>query len=390
MGRLLLRDAVLLDPEAAAPEPGGLLVENGRIAARLRRGEAPPAEAKTVDLGGRWLAPGFIDLHFHGGLIFPEGRSLGTALDDAARALVRHGTTAFLATTVAWPAGDFVRRVTQLASIMTQQSAPGAVALGIHLEGPWINPEAAGAQPPGAIRGYDPVEAEQVLDLGMDLVRMVTFAPEVSGGSELQAALTRRGIAMALGHSLASASEAREAAARGARHVTHLFNAMRVMHHREPGLAGVALVDEGLSFDLICDGVHVHPSMIALALRAKPDGLILVTDRVDPPGLAEGGGDSGFGSGPLRDDGQALRLADGRLAGSRLTQDRALRNARELGGMTLLDAVAACSLRPARVLGIESERGTLRPGARADFAVLDDAALVAETWVRGERVWQAG
>jgi N-acetylglucosamine-6-phosphate deacetylase len=390
VGRLLLRDAVLLDPEAAAPEPGGLLVESGRIAARLRRGEAPPAEAKTVDLGGRWLAPGFIDLHFHGALIFPVARGPGAALDDAALSLVRHGTTAFLATIVAQPAGDLGEFVTQLASIMTQRSTPGAAALGIHLEGPWINPEAAGAQPLAAIRAYEAVEAEQIFDRGMGLIRMVTMAPELSGVSELQAALARRGIAMALGHSLASASEARQAVERGARHVTHLFNAMRVMHHREPGLAGVALIDEGLSFDLICDGVHVHPSMVALALRAKREGLILITDRVDPPGLAEGGSAPGFGSGALREDGLALRLPDGRLAGSRLTQDRALRNARELAGMTLLDAVAACSLRPARVLGIESERGTLRPGARADFAVLDDAARVTETWVEGNCVWRSG
>lgn len=380
---------MLLDPEAAAPESGALLVVDGRIAARLRPGEAPSAQARSVDLAGRWLAPGFIDLHFHGGLIFPGAREPAHALDDAARSLVRHGTTAYLATTVAWPRTDFGQRVTQLASIMTQRPSPGAAALGIHLEGPWINPEAAGAQPRAAIRGYDPGEAEEVFDRGLGLVRMVTLAPEVTRASELQAELARRGIAMALGHSLAGLSESAQAVERGARHVTHLFNAMRVMHQREPGLAGLALTDARLSFDVICDGVHVHPSMLSLALRARPEGLILITDRVEPPGLSEKGRDAGFGSGALREDGAVLRLPDGRLAGSRLTQDQALRNARDLAGMTLLDAVAACSLRPARVLGIESERGTLRPGARADFAILDQAARVTETWVGGECVWRA-
>jgi N-acetylglucosamine-6-phosphate deacetylase len=389
VGRLLLRDAVLLDPEAVAPEPGGLLVAKGCIAARLAPGEAPPAQAEVVDLGGRWLAPGFIDLHFHGGLVFPQAQGPEAALDDAARSLVRHGTTAFLATTVAQPPAELGPRVTQLASIMTQRPFPGAAALGIHLEGPWINPEAAGAQPRAAIRGYDALEAEEIFDRGMGLIRMVTLAPEMRGAAELQAALARREIAMALGHSLASASESRQAIERGARHVTHLFNAMRVMHQREPGLAGVALVDDRLSFDLICDGAHVHPSMIALALRAKGEGLILITDRVDPPEPGEEGRDPDLGSGMLRDDGTALRLPDGRLGGSRLSQDRALRNARELAGMTLLDAVAACSLRPARVLGIESERGTFRPGARADFAVLDEQAHVLETWIGGKRVWRA-
>jgi N-acetylglucosamine-6-phosphate deacetylase len=156
---------------------------------------------------------------------------------------------------------------------------------------------------------------------------------------------------------------------------------MGALHHRAPGLAGVALTDDRLTCDLICDGVHVDPALVDLAARAKGEGLVLITDRVELP---DGPAERSFGSaGAVQDDGEALRLADGRLAGSSLGLDRALRNAERFASMTRLDAVAACSLRPARVLGVESERGSFRPGARADFVILTADGSVRETWVGG-------
>jgi len=383
VNRVVLRNAVLLDPETPSPETGDLLLEGGRIAARLGTGERAGSDARNLDLAGSRLAPGFIDLHFHGALAFRDASDFEVVLDDAARSLMRHGTTAFLATTVAWPAPELAARVTRLAAVLDGHSARAASPIGIHLEGPWIRSGAAGAQPRAAIRPFDPAEGEEILARGEGWVRMVTLAPEVEGVAVLEAALGRRGIAIALGHSLADAEQVLAAIDRGARHVTHLFNAMGPMHQRAPGLAGVALGEERLTCDLICDGVHVHPAMVRLAARAKGDRLILITDRVDPPG----GESEGFGSGPVRDDGTAIRMTDGNLAGSRLTLDAAVRRLREAAGLTLLEAVAACTLRPARVLGIESERGTLRPGARADFAVLDDEGRVLETWIAGQRAW---
>jgi N-acetylglucosamine-6-phosphate deacetylase len=387
VARVLLRNGEILDPEGHAPVRGDVLLEDGRIRAHLRPDDAVPDDAAVVDLNGLRLAPGFLDLHLHGSAVFHDASDFEAALRADSASLARHGTTAFLVATPAWPRTLLARAVTRLASIVSIGSWPGAEPIGLHLEGPWINPGAAGAQPREGIVPFSGEASARVLDCGEGSIRMVTLAPEVEGAAMLQAELSRRGIAAALGHSLASAEATAEAVERGARHVTHLFNAMGTIHHRAPGLAGAALSDDRLSCDLICDGVHVHPEMVAVAARVKGDGLVLITDRVDPPETA--GGTRSFGSGPLRDDGTAWRLEDGRLAGSRVRLDAALRNLLTFAGVSPLEAVAACSLRPARVLGIESERGSLRPGARADFAVLDDSLRVRETWVAGRRVYSA-
>jgi N-acetylglucosamine-6-phosphate deacetylase len=234
------------------------------------------------------------------------------------------------------------------------------------------------------VREPDPTEARDLLAGAEGLVRMVTLAPELQGTAALQQILERAGVLVALGHSLASSEDVDAAVRRGARHVTHLFNAMGTLHHRAPGLAGAALADDRLSCDVICDGIHVDPRMIRLAARAKRELLLMITDRIDPPAR-----ECAFGSGPLHDDGAAWRLADGRLAGSRATLARSIATVRARGALTRLEAIAACTLRPARLLGLEAEIGTLRAGARADLALLDDRDALLETWVAGRRVQPA-
>jgi N-acetylglucosamine-6-phosphate deacetylase len=379
--RVCLHGAVLLDPEKSHPSPGGLLLRGDRIEARLAPGERGPEDARAVDLGGRGLAPGFLDLHFHGSLVFHDAAGFRDSLAASSRQLARHGTTAFLATTVAWGAQELARRVEALAGQVARGGFPGAEPIGIHLEGPWLSARAAGAQPAASIRGYDRKEGREVLARGRGAIRMLTLAPEVAGAAELLEDLASEGVLASLGHSHAGLAEIEQAIAGGARHVTHLFNAMAPLHHREPGLAGAALADERLTADLICDGAHLHPAVVRLAARALGERLVLITDRIEPG--PEGGS---FGSGSLRDDGVALRLPDGRLAGSRVTLDLALRNAQRFAGLSLLEAVAACTLRPALRLGVERERGTLRPGARADFAVLGPDGSLSATWIGGHLV----
>lgn len=383
MTRLLLMNARLFDPEACGPRAGALLVQEGRIAGRPSPDEAASIDAERVDLGGAGLAPGLLDLHFHGALPFAGSHDAASCLEQASASLVRHGTTSFLATTVALPGPELHDLLSALAPVVARGSWPGAEPIGIHLEGPWIAPGAAGAQPAGAIRPADPREVDEVITQGAGTLRMVTLAPEVPGAEALLAALSRARIVAALGHSLASQGEIAAAIDAGLCHVTHLFNAMGPLHHRNLGVAGVALTEDRLSCDLICDGVHVHPAMVRLAVRAKGERIMLITDRIDPPA----GSAPSFGSGEIRDDGIALWLPDGRLAGSRLFLDQALANAQRFGALSLHEAIAAATRRPARLLGIESERGTLRVGARADFFVFGPDAKVRETWIGGRCVY---
>jgi N-acetylglucosamine-6-phosphate deacetylase len=378
--RLWLRNALLVDPELNEPAPGGLLLEAGRIAARLPAHAQPPADARELDLGGALVAPGLLDVHHHGSAIFARQGELASAVAHDARFLARHGVTGFLVTSVAWPAPHLAAFVEGAAEAAAEPVADGAVPLGLHLEGPWINPAAAGAQPGSGIRPFASAELESLLSRAAGAVRMLTFAPELAGAPELAEALARHGVVGALGHSLSRVTDAERVIERGARHVTHLFNAMGGLHHRELGLAGVALTDERLSCDLICDGEHVAPPVVRLAARVLGERLLAASDRIEPPVGAD------FGSGPLRDDGRAIRLPDGRLAGSRLTLDRAVTNLLDFAAMGLCEAVAAASLRPARLLGLERERGTLRAGARADFAFLEPDGSVRETWIGGQRV----
>lgn len=387
MSAKFLHNLEILDPELAASQQAGVLIEGGRIADLLLANARPPAGVEAIDMRGFALAPGFLDLHFHGELIFARENALAGALARTALSLVKQGTTGYLATTVAWDDARIEMFVTQCRAEMTQSRQGAAELLGVHLEGPWINPAAAGAQPRASIKHYDATEGGYVLDSGRDVIKMVTFAPEVQGSRELLEALRRRDVIASLGHSLARQDEIDALVNAGMTHVTHLFNAMGPVHHRDPGVAGWALADDRVTCDLICDGVHVHPAMVRTACRAKGDRLLLITDRIDAPEISGSQGSSSFGSGPIHNDGQAIRMADGGLAGSNLSLDRAIRNAQAFGAMTRVEAIAASTLRPARLLGIESERGTLRVGARADFAILDADDQVRETWISGERVF---
>jgi N-acetylglucosamine-6-phosphate deacetylase len=380
----LLADATLLDPEAPAPVRGGLLVEEGRIAARLPAGAGGPGDACRIDLAGAPLGPGLIDVHHHGEVVFRPADDALDALRATSASLVRHGVTGFLPTTLAWPAPELAARVESLAAALDSAGGwPGAEPLGLHLEGPWIRPEAAGAQPADGIRGIDRVEVHGLLDRAAGVVRIVTLAPELTGSAALLAELDRRGIVPALGHTLASPAQLEAAAAAGARHVTHLFNAMGTLHQRGPGVAAAVLADDRLSCDVIADGVHVHPAWLRVASRVKGEQLLLITDRLDPPD----GASQWVGSGAITRHGGAWRLADGRLAGSRLALHDAVWNCVSWSVMrTRHDALRAATLAPARLLGLEAERGTLRAGARADLVLWGEGREPLAVWVGGRLV----
>ncbi len=408
--KLLLEGAELLDPESERPAGATLLVEGGRITARLPADRVLSVDALRVYLDGLKLAPGFLDLHHHGALATAAGPEVGAVLREVSEELAGEGTTAFLATTVTGSSEAMTRVVAELTRSLDAGNWPGAEPLGVHLEGPWIRPEVAGAHPAHRARPFDARQDRPLLDRAGPWLRAVTLAPELPGSDALLVELRRRRVVAAVGHSLASGEELERAIGEGLAHATHIWNGMGAFHHRQPGLAGLVLADDRLGCDLICDGIHVHPAIVRVTQRVKRDRLALITDRVmtaswearagnraagrsgvvgASPSEGHAGPDRGAGPaglGRLREAGGAVVTEDGRLAGSSLRMDAAVRNYRAFTGVDWMAAIRAATLTPARLLGIERERGTLRPGARADLVVLDSRGWVVATLVAGRVV----
>jgi N-acetylglucosamine-6-phosphate deacetylase len=333
------------------------------------------------------VVPGFVDLHVHGG----AGRDIMEGGDAAAHVALlhaRHGTTALLATTMTAPEGDLTTAFAGLAPLFTSPRGRGAPAerdqpagarvLGVHLEGPYINPDQLGAQPPFA----RPISADELARLhAVAPIRLITVAPEVPGHMDAIGDLSAAGYKVQIGHSTASYEDGVNALSRGASGFTHLFNAMSGMHHRKPGLVGAALAHAEHA-ELIVDLLHVHPGAIRAALRAIPR-LFCVTDSTAAAGMPDG--TYRLGRHTVTKCMGGVRLADGTLAGSTLTMDQALRNLVDVLGLDLAEAVKRVSTHAADYLGI-SERGRLEPGAWADVVVLDHDLAVTAVYTEGNSV----
>ncbi len=371
--------AQLHTPEGLAPGRA-LLLADGTIR-DIVADDAVPATARGSRLAGGTLAAGFIDLQVNGGggVMFNDAPTAATiaAIGRAHRAF---GTTGFLATFISGARADMARAVAAVREAM-DAGEPGV--LGIHFEGPHINPARRGAHDARAIR--PPAEGD--IDLLASLATgrtLVTLAPECVTPADV-AALAARGVIVAAGHSEADADTMDTAMAHGLTGVTHLFNAMGPLGHREPGAAGAALTRDRLACGIIADGVHVHWDVLRLAWRAKPRGtLFLVTDAMAPVGAPDAGVIR-IGNETVRTVGGCLRLADGRLAGSLLDMGQAVRNCVMHAGIPLADALAMASAYPADFLGLGESRGRLAPGLRADLVWLDDNLRVRATWIGGAR-----
>ncbi len=344
--------------------PGWLHLDGDRI---VEVGEGAPPRPPDVDLGDSTVVPGFVDLHVHGGggASFDSGTS--DAADVVAATHLAHGTTSMAASLVTDTRERMVDAVRELALLVQD----GRLA-GIHLEGPWLSPQRSGAHQPGSLTTPDPASVDALLAAGDGAVRMVTLAPELPGGIDAVRRLVDAGVLAAIGHTDATYDEARAALDAGARLGTHLFNAMRPLHHRDPGPVG-ALLDSPVDVELIADGVHLHPALLRTVFAAKPGQCILVTDAMAAAGAPDGDYALGQMAVEVRDG--VARLAspdgDGAIAGSTLTMDAAVRFAVRTAGLPLLDVVHAASTAPARAWGL-ADVGALEAGRRADLVVLDD------------------
>jgi len=365
-----------------------LAVEDGLISEVSSRSTTEvPANASLIDFGDAVLAPGFVDIHIHGGAGVDAMRASQSELPRLGRFLTTHGVTGYFPTTVAAPldatcaALERLADAIEAASTATNDNPVQARPLGIHLEGPFLSHKRRGVHPPENLVAPTLEIFERLWQAARGHVRMLTIAPEIPGAMEVIAEAARRNVCVSIGHSDAEMPIAQEAVKAGARHATHTFNAMRPLDHREPGIIGEVLSDDRLSADIIVDGIHLAPPVVKLFLRAKGRELaVLITDAISATGMPDGR----YQLGPIEVDVKDGKcMSNGSLAGSVLTMDRAVRNVTQFSDWSLRDALRAATLNPARALGLAGHHGILSRGAEANFNVLSQAGEVLKTIVRG-------
>jgi N-acetylglucosamine-6-phosphate deacetylase len=364
--------------------PGAVVVERGRIAAVLDARPSPAPDHLALDRGV--LAPGLVDLQVNGcfGVDLADADPAGW--ERAVQGLPATGVTSFLPTFITAPLEALVAAIGRAAAARAATAgAPHARILGVHLEGPFLSERRRGAHDPAHRGDPTPERVERLLERGAGLLRLLTLAPERQGGLQAVKRLAGAGIVVSVGHSDARAEQVAAAAAAGARMVTHIFNAQRGLHHREPGVAGQALADPRLVAGLIADLHHVHPAVCRIVMHAARGRVALVTDAVAATGMPPGRYELGGQPLELSGDSPPLR-ADGTIAGSMLRLDQAIGN---LVGLDIepVEAVEAATRVPADLLG-RSDLGRLEPGGRADLVWLSDAWKALATWIDGVEVWR--
>jgi len=368
-------------PGTGVLEPGYVIVRGGVIA---EVGAGPPPVSPDLVLGSGALVPGLVDLQVNGyyGVDLADCDPEGWAL--VARRLPETGTTAFLPTFITAPVPTLATALRSAAKTAEAVTA-GARVLGVHLEGPFLSPARAGAHRQDWIVPPSPGAVAELLEAGQGVLRLLTLAPEADGALAAIGMLTAAGVLVSVGHSDATAAEVAAGAAAGARMVTHLFNAQRALHHREPGVVGQALTDQRLTSGLIVDLSHVSAAACAIAFAAAPGRICLVTDAAACAGMPPGRYVLGGQPVDLPPGGGAPVRPGGTLAGSALRMDQAVSNAVAVG-LGLPEAVAAASRIPADLIG-RPDLGRLAGGAAADLAWLGDDLCTRAAWVAGEQVY---
>ncbi|ODP29896.1 N-acetylglucosamine-6-phosphate deacetylase [Paenibacillus nuruki] len=338
-------------------------------------------EYQQIDCKGQRLIPGMIDVHIHGanGFDMMDGRE--ESIQEVSRTCASTGCTSFLATSVSSTIEDLLAMIHSVKRVVGHEV--GAKIAGIHLEGPYLNPIRKGMQNEKYLRHPDIEEMKMIFKEADSLIQMVTIAPELPGGMELISFLKEQGVIISIAHSDATYEEAKKAFEAGASHVTHCFNGMRPIHHRDPGIVVAAFEEEHVSLQAIVDHIHLHPAIIRLMHRSKgPEGMVLITDALQAMGM--GDGDYLFGGHHVTVTNGVARLHDGTLASSTVTMNEALRYTVETG-ISLTDAVQMASTTPAYILGLQ-QKGTIAVGMDADLVLLDDDFQVQWTMIDGHIV----
>jgi N-acetylglucosamine-6-phosphate deacetylase len=384
MSIILIHAARALTPSTEINDAGILIREDVIEAIGPRAGMTLPAGAQEVRATDKVAVPGFLDLHIHGA----GGRDVMEGNNDALRAVTRkvseYGTTSLVATTVTASTDETLRAVEGIAGYIAHQHdsvEPRAEILGIHFEGPFISKLRRGVHPAEWIQLPSSDTLQRFLKAAAGNARILTIAPELLGAAPCIDAAVEAGLVVSIGHTDATYEQARAAMARGAHSATHVYNAMRPFTHRDPGVIGAVLTSPDINAELIADGVHVEEAAMKLLLLAKGAARVtLVSDGLSATGMPDG--KYMLGGFEVTVSGGVCRNAEGTLAGSTLTLDRALRNIVALG-IPFTDAVRMLTLNPASLLGIEFKKGSLRAGADADILLLDEGLHVTDVWARG-------
>ncbi|MGG3311348.1 N-acetylglucosamine-6-phosphate deacetylase [Paenibacillus lautus] len=341
--------------------------------------ETIEADAELIDGKGMWLIPGMIDVHIHGANGYDMMDGTEDSIQEVSRACAATGCTSFLATSVSSTIEDLLNMIRSVKSVIGREQ--GAKIAGIHLEGPYLNPKRKGMQNEKYLRHPNLEEIKLIFQEAGSLIKMVTIAPELPGGMELISYLKEQDVVIAVAHSDATYEEAKLAFAAGASHVTHCFNGMRPIHHRDPGLIVAAFEEPHVSLQAIVDQIHLHPAIVRLMHRLKgPEGMVLITDALQAMGL--GDGNYMFGGHHVTVSEGIARLADGTLASSTVTMNEALRLT-VANGISMEDAVHMASTTPARILGL-SHKGKIEVGYDADLVLMDERYQVQWTMIEGK------